>query len=122
MTTVFEHGRARLFAALIAVALLSGCAAMRGASEDSGEPARVRVENRAYTDMTIYALEGGSVRRRLGVASSVSTSTFTIPASLVGLGREVQFLADPIGARGSQATRRIMVYPGDTVVLTIPPS
>ena len=121
-TSKVEHGRARLVALLFATLFLVGCASARGGGAVvDGESATLRVENRAYTDMTIYVVIGGADRRRLGVASSVGASSMTIPASIIGAGRELQFLADPVGARGSATTRRIWVYPGEEVTLEIPP-
>ena len=122
MTTPrFEHRSVRVFALLFATLLLADCASARGGAVVDGESATLRVQNRAYTDMTIYVVLGGADRRRLGVASSVGTSTMNIPASIIGDGRELQFLADPVGARGSATTRRIWVYPGEEVTLEIPP-
>ncbi len=78
----------------------------------------MQIQNRGTSDMTIYILEG-SARIRLGTANGNSTAKLAIPHSIVGGGRELQFLADPIGSRRTTVSERIFVRPGDTVVLTI---
>lgn len=78
----------------------------------------VEVQNRGYADMTVYIVEGGS-RIRLGLANGNSTTRLAIPQSVVGGGRELQFLADPIGSTRTSVSDRIMVLPGDVVTLTI---
>lgn len=83
--------------------------------------ASVVVDNQGLYDMTIYVLEGGSVRRRLGIAGAARRTQLSIPRALVGNGRELQFLADPIAGRGNSISRRIFVDPGDQVGLTILP-
>ena len=70
--------------------------------------------------MTVYVVEG-SARRRLGLATGSSTTKMTIPASAVAGGRELQFLADPIGSDRTAISDRIYVRPGETVTLMIPP-
>ncbi len=112
----------RVLVLALAVAALAACGATRRTSTTAdSEVTRVQVENRGWVDMTIYAVQGGSVRRRLGEASATGTSTFVIPEDIVSGGREIQFLMDPIGGRGNATTRRIYVTPGQTVVLQISP-
>lgn len=85
------------------------------------DAASVVVDNQGLYDMTIYVLEAGSVRRRLGIAGAARRTQLSIPRALVGNGREVQFLADPIASRGNSVSQRIFVEPGDRVELTIHP-
>ena len=79
------------------------------------------VDNRGFADMTIYLLEGGSVRHRLGTANGLSRTRLTISRSFVGNGRDLQFVADPIGSNRASVSQRIFVRPGDSVVMTIMP-
>lgn len=79
------------------------------------------VDNRAFPDMTIYLLEGGSARQRLGTAWGLKSTRIPISRTIVGAGRELQFVADPIGARGNSVSQRIFVRRGDQVVMTIMP-
>lgn len=79
------------------------------------------IDNQGYVDMTIYVLEGGASRRRLGIASAAQRTTLPIPRTLIGNGRDLQFLADPIAGRGNVVSRRIYVAPGDRIGLTLLP-
>jgi hypothetical protein len=100
--------------------LVSACA---GRSQDAGpepaESAMVEVRNQGFSDMVVYAVNGGQ-RIRLGLATGNSTKTFTIPRHLVR-GGTIRFLADPIGGNRSPVSEEMVVQPGDVVTLTIPP-
>jgi hypothetical protein len=109
-------------AACALLVLASACSPGRTRPGSTTEPATIQVENRAFTDMTIYVIESGGSRRRLGIATGASTSSFTIPATLVGLGRELQFMADPIGSNRTATSNRLWVSPGQQVTLLIPPN
>lgn len=84
-------------------------------------PTRLRVENQAFLDMTVYVYRS-SQRIRLGVANGNSTTKFTIPSNLIFGATPLQFRADPIGSNRSSVSQEITVTPGDEVTLTIPPS
>jgi predicted small secreted protein len=115
-----------IVAALVILACV-GTACARNTVQTAGgdvalaDSTSVVIDNQGLTDMTIYVLEAGSVRRRLGVAGAVQRTRLSIPRGLVGNGRDLQFLADPIAARGNSISRRIYVVPGDQVSLTILP-
>jgi hypothetical protein len=81
----------------------------------------VVVDNRRTTEMTIYVIEGGAARRRLGTVYAMSKTRIAIPRSVVGNGRTLQFLADPLAGRGNIISHEIFVSPGDQVGLTIVP-
>jgi hypothetical protein len=107
----------------LVAALLLGVACRRGSTNDNTEmtePTTLRVDNRAFNDMTIYALRS-SQRIRLGVANGNSTTRFQIPSYLIFGATPLRFLADPIGASGTPVSEEITVQPGDEVVLMIPP-
>lgn len=117
--------RAFMFAVF---AMLSGAAACsaRDIETSAGEVALedsafVVVDNRNLNDFTIYILEGGTARRRLGRANALQTTRIPIPRSLIGNGRDLQFLADPFAASGNAVSQRIFVRPGDAVQLSILP-
>jgi hypothetical protein len=80
--------------------------------------ASVRVENRAFTDMTIYIVHQ-SQRVRLGTVSALTTTTFPIPRQFVS-GASVRFVADPLGSSRAPVSEEISVSPGDEIVLVIP--
>lgn len=101
--------------------LVSGCATNPGAAPSrADEAARVRVENQAWSQMTLYVDTGGQ-RVRLGSVSASSTAVLRIPTSVVGLGRNVTFVADPVGSDRTSSSFEIYVRPGETITLTIPP-
>ena len=109
---------------LLLGALSLGAACSRNSAEDvAAEPVPVtsiKVENRAFLDMTIYVYRS-SQRVRLGVASGNSTAKFVIPASLMFGATPLRFQADPIGRNRQSVSQEITVSPGDEVDLIIPP-
>lgn len=104
-------------AALLAVA---GCTGKGRDAPQPGPTASVTVENQAWLDMNVYVLYGGT-RVRLGQVSATSTRTFTLSSSVVGLGRELRFMADPVGSNQQAESFSMFVRPNDQVRLTIPP-
>jgi hypothetical protein len=103
------------------LAILIACAPRaEEAAADPESRAQVRVENQGFTDMVIYAINGGQ-RVRLGMATGNSTKTFTIPQYLTNGAGPIRFLADPIGGDRTPVSEEMTVRPGDVVTLTIPP-
>ncbi len=105
--------------------LLLGVAACNAFSRGSGsfdqnQPTVLQVNNQGFLDMTVYAARSAQ-RVRLGIATGNSGTNFTVPSSLVSGLTPLQFIADPIGGSRASVSQEIMVAPGDTVVLTIPP-
>jgi len=103
------------------LAILVACAPRAG--DTGAEPeslAQVRVQNQGFTDMVIYAVNGGQ-RVRLGMATGNSTKTFSIPRYLTSGAGPIRFLADPIGGDRTPVSEEMSVQPGDIVTLTIPP-
>ena len=112
-------GAIRTLLPLLLVLLIAGCGVrQQGAAEDRS--ATVVVENQSWNQMRIYA-EAGGQRVRLGIVSGNSTERLRIPGNLVGIGRDISFLADAL-AGGEARSFSIYVVPGDEVVITIPPS
>ena len=117
--------RARRAAWILALA----CATIAGACSQNKNPnqtaepqpvTRLRVQNQAFLDMTIYVYRGPQ-RLRLGTANGNSTTRFTIPASLIFGATPLRFQADPIGSNRASISEEISVSPGDEVTLMIPP-
>lgn len=129
-----QHLRSFLHRRPLALLIAAGAAATapvavacHPAPRDTMEPspnsaATLVVDNRGFTDMTIYVLRGGTQRIRIGLAIGSSTQRFTIPADIVAGSTTLRFIADPIGGRRSPVSDEIAVRAGDTVTLTIPPS
>jgi hypothetical protein len=106
---------------LLAVIALA-CA--KGGAEtdvDPDAPTTLLVDNQAFNDMTIYAIEGAR-RVRLGIAGGLSQTRFTIPKYLVRSISTLRFQGDPIGGNRTPFSDEIQVTPGDQVVLRIPPA
>ena len=80
----------------------------------------VEVQNQGFSDMVIYAVNGGQ-RTRLGQVTGHSTRTFTIPRNLVRGATPIRFLADPIGGNRTPVSEEMTVQPDEVVTLTIPP-
>ncbi len=120
--------RMRLFivAAIVASSATAAACGGKQMATAGGDVTRadstsVVVDNRRTTDMTIYVLEGGAPRQRLGTVTAMSKARIAIPRSVVGNGRTLQFLADPLAGRGNITSHEIFVWPGDQVTLTIMP-
>jgi hypothetical protein len=106
------------------LALASACSLLRNEPEEGVEPqppTRLRVDNQAFLDMTIYVYRN-SQRVRLGTATGNSVTRLTIPPNMIFGATPLRFQADPIGANRSPISSEITVTPGDEVVLTIPPN
>ena len=113
----------KLLAVLFVAALgTAGCVGKgRNAPTTPQQFASVRVNNRAFIDVDVFALNG-STRARLGSVSASGTGTFRIPAAVVGTGRDLRFMVDPIGSSRQGLSFNIYVRPGERVTLTVPPS
>ncbi len=122
--TLSSRGACRAWMLTVAcMALMSACS-MNKKQDENAEPippTRLRVENQAFLDMTIYVYRS-SQRIRLGVASGNSTSRLTIPQNLIFGATPLRFQADPIGGNRTPISQEITVSAGDEVTLTIPPN
>jgi hypothetical protein len=122
---VVRHWPRALKMMLVAsLALASACSLLRNDPEEAAEPqppTRLRVDNQAFLDMTIYVYRN-SQRVRLGTATGNSVTRLTIPPNMIFGATPLRFQADPIGANRAPISSEITVTPGDEVVLTIPPN
>lgn len=107
---------------LTGLALGAGCAHNRYANNMEG-PVRtvLKVENQGFPDMNIFVMPEAGNRVRLGTVTGNSNGYFTLPDYVVKGTRELRFQALPIATTRGPVSQSIMVIPGDTVVLTIPP-
>jgi hypothetical protein len=109
---------------LAAAALVAIVAACTGTGKNAPTPqpvTTVHVQNQAFIDVDVFAVYSGS-RVRLGTVTANGAANFRIPATVVGPGRDLQFLADPIGSVRQGVSFAIYVRPGEHVSLTIPPT
>lgn len=117
--------RARTLALTLALAPGLGACAGRAATLPSpeGQPTTVvEVVNRATLDMNVYVVPESGGRERLGTATSHVTTHFTIPRRHLFGVTNLRFQADPVGSVRTHLSEQVLVIPGDTVVLTIPPT
>ena len=124
------RGTLRMVSLLTLLSLLPACVMPRGGGGGRWEPgegatqdrrATLRVENRSWNEVVVYAIRS-TQRIRLGNVPGVSTRTFNIPESLVGGGTTLRFQADPIGSSQAPVSHEITVNAGDQVQLYVPPS
>jgi hypothetical protein len=107
-----------LLIGVVAVATLSCAGAGRPAPER--ERTVLLVDNRGYSDMTIYVVSGAR-RTRMGTAGGLRQTSLTIPSSSIGNGGSISFVADPIGGNRQSFSTEVYVRAGETITLTIPP-
>lgn len=104
-----------------ACAMAAACASTGTNSQvQKEEAATVLVDNQGFVDMTIYVLRG-TQRVRLGLATGLSKSRFTLPRGFVFSGTSLRFVADPLGGRRSPVSEEITVSEGEEIELRIPP-
>src|SRR5688500_8451059 len=78
----------------------------------------LRVSNNSWQDMNVFLLRG-STRHRLGMVTSMNTSTFTIPMEVLSAASDVRLYADPIGSIYGWATQPLLINAGQEVSLTL---
>lgn len=121
---MFAHerfSRRRLWVtALAAVWVAAAGCGHGGAQEDDAEgsapepePVAVHVQNRTWSDLTIYLLRSNT-RIRLGFVTSMDTATFTLRNPWIRTG-PLALLADPVGELAEFRTESLTLHPGDWV-------
>ena len=100
----------------------AGCARTSHMPEEAPVRTVLKVENQGFPDMNIFVLPEASNRIRLGTVTGTSNAFFTLPTNVVRGTRELRFQALPIATPRGPVSQSIVVTPGDTVVLTIPPA
>ncbi len=85
------------------------------------EDAFVTVENHNYYDANVYVISGGR-RMRLGFVGGLGTQTLEIPDEIILGAGGVRFEVVQIPRFYLPSTPEVSVFPGDRVVLRIPPS
>jgi len=110
----------RSFVAVAAALIVSACA-KNTAPRTADEPTTLKVDNQAMLDMNIYVLRS-SQRIRLGTATGLTTTRFTIPPYVLFGATSLRFLADPIGSNRTPVSDEITVTAGDEITLMIPPT
>lgn len=103
-------------AALLA---LSACGSSRDLSDVP--ETRIEVRNDSEYQMSIYVIRENGPRIRLGDVSAFGEETLVIPPQLVRPLTSMRFAAEAIAGVDRSVSQEILVDPGDTVGLAIPP-
>lgn len=107
----------------IAVLAVGACSGFRHgtSASDPNAPTIVQVDNQGFLDMAVYAARSAE-RVRIGTATGNSKTNLRVPQGMVSGLTPLRFIADPIGGNRASVSEEITVAPGDTIVLTIPPT
>ncbi|MEX2583689.1 MAG: hypothetical protein WD766_10465 [Gemmatimonadota bacterium] len=121
-----KHAIRSYVAAVVLPLALGGCSTATTGTDgpqvgSAGRATTVVVENQSTSDMRIYVSASG-LQVRLGSVTSLNTSRLEIPSSIVGTGRELRFVADPLAGTATAASYSIFVEEGEEVHMTIPPN
>lgn len=102
--------------------LLAACAPRAGSTPRPQSPRTVLVvDNQGFVDMRVFVSNGGSPQR-IGLATSKTVTSMTIPASVITGSHVLIFRAEPLASSRSAVSDQLYVNPGDTVRLMIPPA
>jgi hypothetical protein len=82
------------------------------------EPVVVDVRNNNWNTVVVYAYAHGQATR-MGEVTTGSTAELTTPVGMDPATTDFELIVDPIGARQTYRTGRLLVNPGDRVVLQI---
>lgn len=117
--SAFLRAPALLLAFLI-ISCSSGGSPDTAPAPESGDQARVRIENRASLDMDIYVLRHDQ-RIRLGFVPGGETARFALPATLTA-GSTVQFEARPVRSSGETiVSEPFRVVRGEEIAWSVSP-
>jgi hypothetical protein len=99
-----------------------GCAPHRTSSDDTGGRATSEIalviDNHHWNDVVISVLHDG-VADRIGLATAVKISTFTIPSRRLGTSGIIRLRAHAVGAPDDHTTDAIPVQPGQQIDWTL---
>lgn len=97
----------------------SSARAVSGASSLKAESGlTVRVENRNWSDVVIYAMRAGR-SYRLGMVTSMNTIRFRLPPGLSVGGGDIRLVVDPVGSGRRFTTAPVMATAGQEVAFTV---
>jgi hypothetical protein len=88
------------------------------APDDRAADIALEIANHNWLDIIIYVVRDGQPTR-VGIASASSSASFTLPARLLGQGRELRLWGHPIGGSGGTLTETVVVQPGQWIEWTL---
>lgn len=115
----------RLLVVSLLTLALAACGSTRPSGPQVGPAAQattLQIRNQSWLQMNIYVVVAGSQRIRVGSVNGNSTTNIQLPEHVVGMGREVSFIADPVGSSQTAQSFDMYVRKGERITLTIPPS
>jgi hypothetical protein len=78
----------------------------------------VEVESHHWNDVVVYLMNGNQ-SERLGTATGVSTTRFTVPYRHIATGGRIRLRAHPIGGQASFTSEDVLIQPGQSVKWTL---
>jgi hypothetical protein len=78
----------------------------------------LEIANHNWLDVIIYVVRDGQPMR-VGIANASSSASFSLPARLLGQGREIRLWGHPIGGTGGTLTESVVVQPGQWIEWTL---
>lgn len=74
----------------------------------------LQIENHHWQDVRVYVISG-SLARRIGTVTGLTTENFKLPRDLNVTVHDVQIAISPIGMRGVHYSPRVVLSPGDHI-------
>ena len=81
-------------------------------------PTTLRIENHNWLDARVYVISG-SMRRRIGTVTGLTSQEFALPSDVSVAGRDFQIAIAPIGSRAVHYSSRVIFSPGDFIEFQI---
>lgn len=78
----------------------------------------LEVDNHNWLDVIVYVVRDGQASR-VGIANASSSASFSLPARMLGQGRELRLWGHPIGGTGGTLTESVVVQPGQWIEWTL---
>jgi hypothetical protein len=78
----------------------------------------LEIDNHNWLDVIVYVVRDGQASR-VGIASASSSASFSLPARMLGQGREIRLWGHPIGGTGGTLTETVVVQPGQWIEWTL---
>jgi len=78
----------------------------------------IRVENRNWSDVVVYAVRSGR-RHRLGMVTSMSSARFRLPRGMATGSGDLQLVADQIGSSRGFVSEPIHISTGQEIALSV---
>ena len=74
----------------------------------------LEVDNSNWLDVRVF-VSNGSLVRRIGTVTALTTREFTLPRFLNPAGNDLQIILSPIGSRSVHRSVPLLVNPGDRI-------